>query len=120
MVVMEAQEDKMSKQKTKDPKRVHFYADKDSHIRFKSSLEKYNMTMSEFFRACCEAVVEDDDAMVNFIQEYRDRSEKHSKRTSKFAGKDLEKSNALLEELGIGEDDIEGLFDFIAKQHPEI
>ena len=116
----EVQESKMSKQKTTDAKRVHFYADKDSHIRFKSSLEKYNMTMSEFFRACCDAVVDDDEAMTDFIREYRSKSEKHSKKKSKIADKDLYNSNTLLKDLGIGEEDIEGLFDFIANQHPEI
>jgi hypothetical protein len=101
-------------------KRIHFYADKDAHIRFRTSLEKHNMTMSEFLRACCEAVSEDDRSMIDFLNSYKEKSEKHSKKKSKILKKDLEKSDNLLEDLGIDENDIESLFDFIADQHPEI
>lgn len=110
----------MPSKKGGNAKRVHFYADKDAHIRFRTSLEKHNMTMSEFLRACCEAVSEDDKVMLSFLDSYKERSEKHSKSKSKILQKDLKKSDNLLEDLGIGEDDIESLFDFIADQHPEI
>jgi len=110
----------MPLKKDGDFKRVHFYADKDAHIRFRASLEKHNMTMSEFLRACCEAVSEDDTDMISFLDSYKEKSEKHSKTKNSILTKDLEKSDNLLEDLGIGENDIESLFDFIADQHPEI
>jgi hypothetical protein len=110
----------MPLKKDGDFKRVHFYADKDAHIRFRTSLEKHNMTMSEFLRACCEGASEDDKDMMTFLESYKEKSEKHSKKKRKFLQKDLKKSGNLLEDLGIGEDDIESLFDFIADQHPEI
>ena len=110
----------MPLKKDGDFKRVHFYADKDAHIRFRASLEKHNMTMSEFLRACCEAVSEDDSDMIAFLDSYKEKSEKHSKTKTNILKKDLEKSDSLLEDLGIGENDIESLFDFIADQHPEI
>jgi 3-deoxy-D-arabino-heptulosonate 7-phosphate (DAHP) synthase len=110
----------MPLKKDGNAKRVHFYADKDAHIRFRTSLEKHNMTMSEFLRACCEAVSEDDRDMITFLDSYKEKSEKHSKTKTKILQKDLRKSDNLLEDLGIGEDDIESLFDFIADQHPEI
>jgi len=103
-----------------EAKRVHFYANKDSHIRFRASLEKHNMTMSEFFRACCDAVIDDEESMLNFLESYKLKSKKHSKRNLKILKKDAEKSDDILSDLGIGEDDTESLFDFIADQHPEI
>jgi 3-deoxy-D-arabino-heptulosonate 7-phosphate (DAHP) synthase len=117
---MDQQGDNMPLKKDGDSKRVHFYADKDAHIRFRTSLEKHNMTMSEFLRACCDAVSEDDSLMLAFLDEYKDKSKKHSKNKNKILKKDLKKSENLLADLGIDEDDIEGLFDFIAEQHPEI
>ena len=110
----------MPLKKDGDFKRVHFYSDKDAHIRFRASLEKHNMTMSEFLRACCEAVSEDDRDMIAFLDSYKEKSEKHSKTKTSILNKDLQKSDSLLEDLGIGESDIESLFDFIADQHPEI
>tara|TARA_R100001440_G_scaffold63956_2_gene84216 strand:+ start:1352 stop:1528 length:177 start_codon:yes stop_codon:yes gene_type:complete len=58
--------------------------------------------------------------MLTFLDSYKEKSEKHSKAKTKILQKDLKKSDNLLEDLGIGEDDIESLFDFIADQHPEI
>lgn len=110
----------MSKKKAGEAQRIHFYANKDAHIRFRVSLEKHNMTMSEFFRACCNAISEDDKEMLAFIDSYKEKSEKHTKRNTKITNKDLEMGDTILEDLGIGEEDIESLFDFIAEQHPEI
>lgn len=101
-------------------KRIHFYADKEDHVRFKASLEKHNMTMSEFLRACCSGVSEDDKDMLDFLASYKEKSEKHSKTKNKILKKDIQESDDLLGDLGINEDDIESLFDFIADQHPEI
>ena len=103
-----------------DAKRVRFYIKNDAHIRFKASLEKHQLTMSEFLRACCQAVSEDNPAMLNFVDHYKEISEKHSKRNNNIIKKDRKKGEALLEEFGIGEEDIENLFDIIADQHPEI
>jgi hypothetical protein len=110
----------MSNKDNNDAQRVQFYANKDSHIRFQTSLEKHNMTMSEFFRACCIAVSEEDEEILSFIESYKEKSEKHSKRNANVTKKDAEKGDSILEDLGIGKEDIESLFDFIAEQHPEI
>jgi len=110
----------MPLKKDGDAKRIHFYANKDAHIRFRASLEKHNMTMSEFLRACCDAVSEDDKDMMKFLSSYKDKTKKHSKSKSKILKKDSEKSDKILEDLGIDENDIQSLFDFIADQHPEI
>jgi len=110
----------MPNKRSEDAKRVYFYDDKDTHIRFRASLEKHNMTMSEFFRACCKAVIDDEEEMLDFLESYKLKSDKHSKRNVKILKKDIEKSDDILSDLGIGEDDIESLFDFISEQHPEI
>ena len=104
----------------KEAKRVRFYIKNDSHIRFKVSLQKHKINMSEFLRACCQAVSDDNPFMLDFIDDYKEVSEKHSKRNNDILKKDRDKGNALLEEFGIDEDEIESLFDLIADQHPEI
>lgn len=110
----------MSKKQQGDAQKIHFYANKDKHIRFKVALEKHNMTMSEFFRACCDAIIGDEEEMNSFLESYKLKSKKHSKRNMKILRKDAEQSENILADLGINEDDIESLFDFIADQHPEI
>ena len=110
----------MSKKFEGEAQKIQFYANKDAHIRFRVSLEKHNMTMSEFLRACCDGITEDSGEMLLFINSYKESSEKHSKRNAKITKKDLKIGDSILDDLGIGEEDIESLFDFIAEQHPEI
>ena len=109
----------MSK-KNEEVKRVHFYTTKDKHIRFKAALEKYQMSGSEFLRACCDAMCDDDETMSKFIEEYRIKSENHSKRNINIQTKDSKKGKDLLNDFGLSEDDIEDLFDLISEQYPEI
>jgi len=110
----------MSKKFEGEAQRIQFYGNKDAHIRFRASLEKHNMTMSEFLRACCNGITDDSEEMLLFIDSYKESSEKHSKRNNKITKKDLRIGDSILDDLGIGEEDIESLFDFIADQHPEI
>jgi 3-deoxy-D-arabino-heptulosonate 7-phosphate (DAHP) synthase len=110
----------MSKKFEGEAQKIQFYANKDAHIRFRVSLEEHNMTMSEFLRACCNAITENDEQMLQFIDSYKESSEKHSKRNNKITKKDLQTGDSILKDLGIEEEDIESLFDFIADQHPEI
>jgi len=117
-VATEAQGYKMSD--NEEAKRVRFYIKNDAHIRFKAGLTKHQMSMSEFLRACCDAVANDNPLMNNFIDHHKEISEKHSKRNNDIIKKDRAKGEALLEDFGIDDDEIQNLFDIIADQHPEI
>ena len=111
----------MSKQTSKgSAKRIHFYNDEDSHVRFKACLTKHNMTMSEFLRICCKAVVDDDDNMSAFLTAYRKKSESHSKRNNAILERDKKKGDKILQEFGFEDKDIQKLFDTIADHNPEI
>ena len=103
-----------------EAKRVRFYIDNDSHIRFKTALIKHKITMSEFLRACCEGIASENPLMNNFVDRYKEISGKQSKREADIIKKDRQKGDSLLEEFGIGDDDIQSLFDLIADEHPEI
>tara|TARA_R100001015_G_C4630202_1_gene191666 strand:- start:1988 stop:2317 length:330 start_codon:yes stop_codon:yes gene_type:complete len=103
-----------------EAKRVHFYANKDMHIRFKAALEKHQMTMSGFFRSCCQAIVEENPLMSDFMTQLKDSSDQHSKRNNKIAKRDREKGEAIMSDFGFDDQDIQELFDIIADHNPEI
>jgi hypothetical protein len=103
-----------------EAKRVRFYIKNDAHIRFKAALSKHQLSMSEFLRACCDAVSDDNPLMNNFIDHYKEVSEKHSKRNNNIIKKDRAKGEELLADFGIEDSEIENIFDIIADQHPEI
>ncbi len=104
----------------KDTKKFTFYAKDELHAKFKIRMQHHSITQSEFLRACVQAVVEKDPMMEMFIDDYKESTGKQSKAQRAKVKKDLEKSEQLLSNLGIGEGEIDDIFDIIAKEHPEI
>ena len=104
----------------KDTKKFTFYAKDELHAKFKIRMKYHSMSQSEFLRACVEAAVEKDPMMELFIDDYKEKNNKQSKSQRVKVKKDLEKSEEILNDLGIDGGDIEDIFDIIAKEHPEI
>jgi len=104
----------------KDTKKFTFYAKDALHADFKLRMQYHSMTQSEFLRACVQAVVEKDPMMEMFIDDHKEKNNKQSKKQRGQIKKDSEKSEELLNDFGIGEGDIDNIFDLIAKEHPEI
>ena len=104
----------------KDTKKFTFYAKDTLHADFKIRMQYHSMTQSEFLRACVQAVVDKDPAMELFIDSYKESNGKQSKAQRTKIKKDLETSEELLKDFGFVDDDIDDIFDIIAKEHPEI
>jgi hypothetical protein len=119
LVATEAQEDKMSDKKN-TVKRIYIYMDEKQHMDLKVKLDFHQMSMSEFVRVCADGVLSENPIMDQFIDFYKEHSEKHSKKSAKAAKKDREVADELLHDLGLSGDDIEDIFDIIEEDHPEI
>tara|TARA_B100001123_G_C14442715_1_gene683233 strand:- start:130 stop:462 length:333 start_codon:yes stop_codon:yes gene_type:complete len=104
----------------KDTKKFTFYAKDELHAKFKIRMQHHSLTQSEFLRACVEAAVQKDPIMEMFIEDYKEKNNKQSKAQRAKIKKEQEKSEELLNDFGIGEGDIDNIFDIIAKEHPEI
>ena len=104
----------------KDTKKFTFYAKDELHAKFKIRMQHHSLTQSEFLRACVEAIVNEDPMMEMFIDHYKEDNNKQSKAQRAKIKKDKEKSEELLNDFGLGDGDIDNIFDIIAKEHPEI
>lgn len=104
----------------KDTKKFSFYAKDELHAKFKIRMQYHSLTQSEFLRACVQAIVDQDPIMEMFIDNYKEENKKQSKQQRTQASKDSSKGKELLDSLGLGDGDIEDIFDIIAKEHPEI
>jgi hypothetical protein len=104
----------------KDTKKFTFYAKDELHAKFKIRMQHHSLTQSEFFRACVEAVVSQDPIIEMFIDQYKEENNKQSKKQRATVSKDSQKGQDLLDTLGLGDGDIDNIFDIIAKEHPEI
>ena len=110
----------MPNQYAKDTKKYTFYAKDTLHAAFKVRMQFHSLTQSEFLRACVEAVVGKDPMMELFIEHYKEENGKQSKAQRSQIKKDQEKSEDLLNDFGLGDGDIDDIFDLIAEEHPEI
>jgi len=104
----------------KDTKKYTFYAKDTLHAEFKIRMQHHSLTQSEFLRACVEAAVNKDPMMDLFIQHYKEESGKQSKKQRKKMSKEVEDSEGILNDFGLGDGDIDSIFDIIAEEHPEI
>tara|TARA_R110001583_G_scaffold109067_1_gene257740 strand:+ start:291 stop:623 length:333 start_codon:yes stop_codon:yes gene_type:complete len=104
----------------KDTKKFTFYAKEDLHPKFKIRMQFHSLTQSEFLRACVQAVVEQDPIIEMFIDDYKDKNGTQSKKQREQIKSESEKSREILKDFGIGEGEIDDIFDIIAEEHPEI
>ena len=104
----------------KDRKRVYVYMDEQQHVKLKIRLNYLGISMSEFVRVCGDGLMNQHPIMEQFMDHYRETSEKFSKKAAKKAKKDREDSNKIMDDLGLDFDDIENIFDIIEEDHPEI
>tara|TARA_R110002153_G_scaffold144316_1_gene295501 strand:- start:1410 stop:1757 length:348 start_codon:yes stop_codon:yes gene_type:complete len=115
---MEVQGHKMTDKNS--VKRVYIYMDSKQHMDLKVRLDFHEMNMSEFVRVCAEGVLDGNPIMDQFIDFYKENSEKHSKKSIKDAKRDRNDAEQMLEDLGLSGEDIENIFDTIEEDHPEI
>ena len=106
--------------KSDSVKRVYVYMEEKQHMDLKVRLDYHNIGMSEFVRACSEALLVSHPIMEQFMDSYKETSPKHSKRNNNIAKKDREKSDKIVNDLGLNLDEIEDIFDIIENDHPEI
>ena len=104
----------------KDTKKFTFYAKDELHAKFKIRMQHHSLTQSEFLRACVKAAVDQDPMMEMFIDYYKEETGKQSKKQRAKIQKEQKESKDLLDTLGLGDGDIDNIFDIIAKEHPEI
>jgi len=110
----------MSDDSITNSKRVYVYLNEKQHVDLKIRLDYLGISMSEFVRVCGAGLLEQHPIMEQFMDHYRETSEKFSKKKTNQAKKDREQAEKLNKDLGLDFDEIEDIFDLIEKDHPEI
>ena len=109
------------KSKSKEKvKRVVFDDTDDRHVRLKVRLGYDGLTQAEFFRSFITGYLNKDKSIMNFINLYKEQKTIQSKRNIKIIKKDYETAEYMLSQFGIKEEELENIFDMIAKEHPDL
>ena len=108
------------KDKINRKKRVIFDDTDTRHAQLKVRLEYDGLTQAEFFRSLITGYLDNDKFVIDFIKKYKERNKKLSKRNMKYQNRDREIAEDLLGKFGIGDDELENIFDVIAKSNPDL
>ena len=108
------------KYKINRTKRVIFDDTDTRHAQLKIRLEYDGLSQAEFFRSFVTGYLEKDKSVMEYIKKYKEQNKKMSKRNMKYQTKDINLADDLLGQFGIGEDELENIFDVIAKSNPDL
>ena len=98
-----------------------FYGKEEYLAKFKLRMEYHSMSQSEFFRACVEAVIDKEDLIEEFIENYKeDKGKLKQKKTRANIKKERQQAEDMINKLGLGDEEIDNIFYIIAKEHPEL
>ena len=107
--------------KDKPNKKKVIFDDTDvRHARLKVRLEYDGLSQAEFFRSLITGYLENDKSVMEYITRYKENNKKLSKRNLKYQTKDIEIADDLLGQFGIGDEELENIFDVIAKSNPDL
>ena len=90
------------------------------HAQLKIRLEYDGLSQAEFFRSFVTGYLEKDKSVMEYIKIYKEKNRKLSKRNLKYQNNDNRMADELLGKFGIKDDEIENIFDVIAKSNPDL
>jgi len=109
----------MASQKNKE-KRVVFTDTDVRHAQLKIRLQHDGFTQSDFFRAIITGYLENDGQIVKFLANYKEKHGIQNKKKRARVVEDIEQGEHTLEKFGIKDDELEGIFDMIAEEYPDL
>lgn len=90
------------------------------HAKLKIRLEYDGLSQAEFFRSFITGYLENDKRIMEYIKTYKETNKKLSKRNMRYQNKDAKIADDLLGKFGIKDDELENIFDVIAKSNPDL
>ena len=101
-------------------KRIVFDDTDTRHARLRVQLERDGLTQAEFFRAYISAYLDKNENIMTFITDYKLHNNKGQKRSIKIIQKEEQVREQLMSKFGIGDEELEDIFDLIAEEHPDL
>ena len=106
--------------KKEKTKRLVFDDTDSRHAQLKVRLDYDGLSQAEFFRSFITGYLNKDELVMTFLKRYKEDKRVQSKRNIKIIMSDYEKAEDLLSKFGIEKDELEDIFDLIAKEHPDL
>jgi hypothetical protein len=101
-------------------KKITFYENEKTQADLRIRLKYDNMNQSEFFRALISGYLSQDDRIISFLEEYKEKYEIQGKPKRRKSRILRQKGKETKTKFALDEDMIESIFDLIEKEHPEL
>ena len=101
-------------------KRILFTDTDKRHADLKLRLHYDGLTQADFFRSLITGYLEKDENIMNFIASVQEDKKIHSKQKRAKSKKLEEEGENLMKKLGLGEEEIENIFDLLEEEHPNL
>ena len=97
-------------------KRIVFTDTDHRHAQLILKLKNDNLSQSDFFRILLTGYINDDEGIREYIEKHGTISKKRNSKRKQL--RDTGKQMPI--DLGLSEEDVDDLFDIIAREHPEL
>ena len=104
----------------KDLKKICFEELDKRHADLKIILHADSLGQGEFFRLMIAGYIQKDKRIMNFIEEYKERKNIQSKEKRLKTKKLRQTGEEIKSKFALGDEEVESIFDIIAKEHPEL
>ena len=101
-------------------KKIVFYDSEKNHAELKIRLHYDGLTQSAFFREVVAGYVSQDENIVKFIQEVKERSDTQSKKKMKKISKMNKAKKQTVQKFALDESEIENIFDILEEECPDL
>ena len=101
-------------------KKILFTDTDKRHANLKLRLHYDGLTQADFFRSLITGYLEKDENIMNFIAGVQESKNIHSKQKRAKSKKLEEEGENLMKKLGLGEEEIENIFDLLEEEYPNL
>tara|TARA_R110000824_G_scaffold191891_4_gene373698 strand:- start:617 stop:946 length:330 start_codon:yes stop_codon:yes gene_type:complete len=101
-------------------KKISFIDKDKNHADLVIRLKHDGLTMSKFFRALIKGYIEQDYALVDFIERFKTSSGSQSQKQTKIIKDTYKKGETIKNKFALNPDEVENIFDILEKDHPDL
>ena len=101
-------------------KKIMFYDTDKRHADLKIRLQHDSLTQSAFFRAMISGYLEKDSRIMEYVDDYKVNNSIQNKADRRTANKLIKAGEKMEKTHGLGDEELESIFDMIEQEHPEL
>lgn len=105
-------------------KKIVFFDTEQRHVELKLRLEHYGITQSKLFRYLVTCMIEENQLSKDLIEMIDEGSKKkthrRAKRVDEAETKDKKKQEQVEKKFNLENEELEDIFDMIAREHPDL